>query len=134
MSENDNSYRDEQFWFTAAVVSFNTIILGQEISDIPKRFLLFASCLVSLLGMHIVLTRWIAAAKLQPADPPDWKTASASQRLKYTLREMKVAWKKLPYIIAEASGSLFYLLLMLLTFIGVLWKLAAHAIHALLHC
>jgi hypothetical protein len=127
MSENHQNYRDEQFWFTVAVVGFNTIILGQEISDVPKPFLFFASCLVSFLGMHIILNRWVADAGLQPSDPPDWKIASASQRLKYTLREIRTAWEKLAYIMAEASGSLFYLLLILLTFIGVLLKLAAHA-------
>jgi hypothetical protein len=115
VSEGRSNYRDEQFWFTAAVVGFNAVMLDK----MSGRFSVCASAFVSLFGMYIVLTRWVTAAGRQPQNPPEPKSASSIQRARYTVRELGTAWKSLPYVVAEFSGSLFYLLIIGLTFGGV---------------
>ena len=121
-SPASTNYRDEQFWFTTAVVGFNVVSLGQ----LSGWFSVAVSAIVSLLGIHIVLTRWIAAAGRQPPNPPNAKAASARQRLEYSEQEIKAAWGSLPYVVAEFSGSLFFLAVIVLTFIGVLLKFLTH--------
>ena len=118
MSDTSTNYRDEQFWFTAAVVAFNAVMLNQ----ISGCFSVFVSAAVSFIGIHIVLTRWAAGACRQPPNEPDPTTAFARERAKYTLQEFKTAWGSLPYVVAEFSGSLFFLLVIVLIFAGILLK------------
>jgi|SRR6266700_2404666 len=118
MSDSSSIYRDEQFWFTGAVVAFNAVVLDK----LSGRFSVFVSATVSILAIHIVLTRWAAAAGRRPPNEPDFRTAKAKERLKYTFAEFKKAWGSLPYIVAEVSGSLFLLLVITLTFVAVLLK------------
>jgi hypothetical protein len=118
MSDTPANYRDEQFWFTTAVVGFNVVVLGK----LSGCFSVAVSAAVSFLGIHIVLTRWVASAGRQPPNAPEAKTASARQRAKYTMEEFKTAWGLLPYVVAEFSGSLFFLAVIVLTFIAVLLK------------
>jgi hypothetical protein len=118
VSEAHSNYRDEQFWFTAAVVGFNAVVLDKMCG----RFSVYASGIVSLLGIYILLTRWVTGAGRQPSNPPDAKSASALQRVGYTAREFVTACRSLPYVVAEFSGSLFYLLVIGLTFGAVLVK------------
>lgn len=115
--------RDEQFWFTAAVVSFNGYLLTT--SDVPVVFAIMGSVLISLLGSYVVMTRWVHAARRQPQNEPDYRTASSRERWRYTGAEAKVAIKSLPYVIAECSGSLFYLVLIFVSFVGAIWVHAA---------
>jgi hypothetical protein len=62
MSDSHTNIRDEQFWFTAAVVGFNTVIIGADGVKLPVWFLVLASAMVSLFGAHLILTRWLAAS------------------------------------------------------------------------
>jgi len=117
MADHTN-YRDEQFWFTAAVVGFNAVVLD----NLSGCFAICAAGLVSILGFHIVLTRWVAPAGRQPSNPPDFKSGEFRQRAKYTMQEIITGCRSLPYILAECSGTLFYLLVIALTFCGVLIK------------
>jgi hypothetical protein len=118
MSDPSSTHRDEQFWFTAAVVAFNAVVLDK----LSGGFSVFVSATVSLLAIHIVLTRWTAAAGRRPPNEPDFRTATAGERLKYTFAEAKKAWGSVGYIVAEVSGSLFLLLVIILTFVAVLLK------------
>lgn len=118
MSDSSLIIRDEQFWFTAAVVGFNAVVLDK----LSGGFSVFVSAVVSFLAIHIVLTRWAAAAGRRPPNEPDFRTAKAKDRLKYTFLEFKKAWGSLPYIAAEFSGSLFLLSVIILTFIAALLK------------
>src|SRR5713101_3542482 len=102
MSENSTHYRDEQFWFTAAVVGFNVVVLDK----LCGIFAVLLAAAVSFLGIHIVLTRWVASAGRQPPNEPNAKTASARERTRYTLQEFKTAWGSFAYVVAEFSGSL----------------------------
>jgi hypothetical protein len=118
MSEAHSNYRDEQFWFTAAVVGFNAVVLDKMCG----RFSVYASGLVSLFAIYILLTRWVASAGRQPPNPPEAKSASATQRVRYTAKELVTACQALPYIVAELSGTLFYLVLIGLSFGAVIVK------------
>jgi hypothetical protein len=111
--------RDEQFWFTAAAVGFNGY-LGTG-SDIPHVYAILSSTVVSLLALHIILTRWVAGAR-PVSNPPNYKVAAWHERWNYTLREMKAYLSSLPYIFAELSGTSFYLILVVLSFIGAICK------------
>ena len=146
MNEQHTNYRDEQFWFTAAVVTFNTVLVGKDIACIPKCSLVFASALVSLLGAIIILTRWVADARTHadivraeqdkkgskshpsresgrfkhfPKEAPNPEFASVWKRFYYFLVELSTGLQAVPYIVVEGSGSLFYLLLIGLTFLAV---------------
>ncbi len=118
MSEASTNYRDEQFWFTAAAVGFNVVALD-KLCGVAA---VLSSAAVSFVAINIVLTRWAAHAGRQPANEPDAKTASARERAKYTVKEFKKAWGSFPYVVAEFSGSLFFLLVILLSFSAVIIK------------
>jgi hypothetical protein len=118
MSESSTNYRDEQFWFSAAVVAFNAVVLDK----VSGCFSVFVSGVVSFLGIHIVLTRWAAGAGRRPPNEPEAKSALARERAKYTIQEFRAAWGSLPYVVSEFSGSLFFLLVIVLTFVAVLLK------------
>jgi hypothetical protein len=123
MSENHSNIREEQFWFTAAVVGFNTLILSKDIGTLPVGLLVIASGLVSLLGAHLILTRWLSASGRDKFDSNfDNATATKSQRAAYTLGEIRSYIRNFLYVVAELSGSLFYLLLIAVTFICVLCR------------
>jgi hypothetical protein len=120
---NHTHIRDEQFWYTAAAVGFNTFVVGKETAALPACSLILASCAVSLLGIHLILTRWVRAAidDGRIAAPSfDNKTATAFQRARYSLWEIRAYLRDFGYVLAELSGSFFYLLLIVLTLIGVL--------------
>src|SRR5262245_38614577 len=114
MPEHHSNARDEQFWFTAATVAFNTVLLGKDVTA-PKIAPLFASALVSAFVGYLILTRWLAAASKMPTGAPNWETVTFYQRLSYTRREILAAIRHLPCVVAELSGALFYLLLICLT-------------------
>jgi hypothetical protein len=123
VSENHSNIRDEQFWFTAAVVGFNTLIISKDTDALPVCFLIIVSGLISLFGVHLILTRWLVASGRSKLDPNfDNKTATAGQRIIYAWSEILSYIRNFPYVIAELSGSLFYLLLIVLTFIGVVCR------------
>gem|GEM_PF-5963119 len=124
MSNHEN-YRDEQFWFTTAIVAFNLAMLAKS----PMWATTIASTLISLLGSHIVLTRWLADGKVGPDNPPNVTAQprpSARERWQYTGREIRTYISWFRYIVAEFSGSLFYLLAIWITFVGVVWRFVSH--------
>ncbi len=127
MSENHTNLRDEQFWFTAAVVGFNTLIIGADDEKLPGGFLILAAGMVSLLGAHLILTRWLkASGRSQLDDSFDNKKATSCQRGHYTLGEIHGYLRQLPYVITELSGSLFYLVLIAMTLTGVVIVALCH--------
>lgn len=123
MSEKHSNIREEQFWFTAAVVGFNSVIIGADPVRLPTWFLIVASGMVSIFGAHLILTRWLAASERSKLDRSfDHKTATASERGRFALGEIGSYLRDFPYVVMELSGSLFYLLLMALTFAGVVYR------------
>jgi hypothetical protein len=127
MSDSHTNIRDEQFWFTAAVVGFNTVIIGADGVKLPVWFLVLASAMVSLFGAHLILTRWLAASGRSRIDSSyDNTNATVWQRGRYTLGEIRGYIRGFPYIVMELSGSLFYLLLIALTFAGVIYRVLTY--------
>ena len=114
---------DKQFWFTAAVMGFNSVIIGADQVRLPVWFLIIASGMVSLFGAHLILTRWLAASGRSKLDRSfDNTKATACERGRFAWGEIKSYLGDFPYVIMELSGSLFYLLLMALTFAGVVYR------------
>jgi hypothetical protein len=125
MTETHKHIRDEQFWFTAAVVGFNTLVIKKDVSALPSYFLLVASIVVSIFGLHLILSRWLRDAVdggRVTAPPFDNKVATARQRARYTLWEIRAYARDFGYVIAELSGTLFYVLLIVTTFVGVVLR------------
>ena len=54
VNEQNRTYRDDQFWFTVAVVAFNTALLGKDVASIPRCARVVASLIVSVLGAKAV--------------------------------------------------------------------------------
>jgi hypothetical protein len=149
VNEQHTNYRDEQFWFTTAVVGFNTLIIAKDAPCFSHCGRIVASAVVSVLGAIIILTRWVAAAKTHadsirrksetdgktlppreggrfkhfPAEAPNPEFASLRERIRYSYVEIRTGLRNFPYILTEASGSLFYLLLIGLSFVAVLLSL-----------
>lgn len=123
MSETHKHVRDEQFWYTAAVVGFNTLVIKIDAARYPYAFLLLASVAISLLGLHLILARWVRDAIDSgriTAPPFNNQTATACQRAKYALWEIRAYLSDFGYIVTELSGTLFYLLLITATVVGVI--------------
>ena len=116
--EKRRAYRDEHFWVTAAVVAVNTVVLEK---DPPGLVGTIVSLLVSLLGFHIVLTRSMEQAGMGKECEKEQDTCL--KRLLRTWCEVRVAWKRIPWIFAECSGSLFYLLLIGITCAAAVFRM-----------
>jgi hypothetical protein len=123
MSETHKHLRDEQFWYTAAVIGINTLIIRKDASALPIWFLFLTSAAISLLGLHLILTHWVRDAidgGRITAPAFNNKTATTCQRARYTLWEVCAYMRGFGYIVAELSGTLFYVLLIIATFVGVI--------------
>jgi len=125
MDDKHLNIRDEQFWFTAAVVGFNSLVMGNATVNIPACYVIAVSATVSLFGAYLILDRWVDLAGRRPPYPPSPKSSSLWDRLSYSLRSIYASLLGVPYVLAEMSGSCFYLLLMAVTFIGVVITLLA---------
>src|SRR5205823_1075265 len=93
-----------------------TVLIEKAPSGYP---ICLAALVLSALGMHIVLTRSMYHAGLEPERPAP-KLNTVGLRARYSAREFKVAWSRIPWVVAEFSGSLLYLLLIFLALLGVL--------------
>jgi hypothetical protein len=125
--EEAKHWRDEQFWFTAAVVGFNGFLLTR--AEVPFLYAIGGAFLVALFGVHLVMTRWLSAAKrlpelrpyvselLEPQAPP-----RAAARWRHTGREIRAWLGAVWYVVAELSGTFFFLVLISVSFVGVAWK------------
>ncbi len=118
--EKHNNLRDEQFWFTASTVSFNGFLLVQ--AEIPAGFAVIAATLISLFSGYLVVSRWVTVAEIPLPKAPEPGETTALGRAQYTWQLAVVSAKSLPYVVAEMSGTAFYLLLIMIGFIGVVWK------------
>jgi len=124
MSEKHTNIRDEQFWFTAAIVGFNTVVIDTELFTASPTYAVIASAVLSILGVHLVLTRWLAASGRGKLDRDfNFQESTATQRASYAWAEIRNYCGDLPYVFLEFSGTLLYLLLMLLSFGGVVCRL-----------
>ena len=70
MNTDHANIRDEQFWFTAATVAFNTVLIEHNVSQAHRTPVIVAAAVVSLFGAWLVLTRWLHGARGAPSDAP----------------------------------------------------------------
>lgn len=110
--EEFKHYRDEQFWFTTAVVAFNVYLIGKN-----DDLLLVCSLAIcsSVFGAHLVMTRWLSIAGIHPDKSPDLKKDKVIDRLRFTCEEIYAWIRMLPWVVCELSGILLYLLAITLT-------------------
>ncbi len=105
----------EQLWLTTATVAFN-LAVGKS----GGQWGVWLACLLSVLAVHAILNRWAVAVGAKPKGPaPEpvsikqpWREYRAGfvSRLCWSCREVWLGIKAIPYVIAEASGTLFFLL------------------------
>jgi hypothetical protein len=107
--EKEKNCRDEHFWFTAAAVGYNGVLLGQASTPPPTAqahwIAICSAALVSLFAAYLVLTRWVAAAGVEPSDPPSAQHDSWYVRAWYTIRLVGRSLLFLPWAIFELSGE-----------------------------
>ena len=123
MNTNHANIRDEQFWFTAATVAFNTVIIEHGVSKTHRHLVIVAAGLISFFGAYLVLTRWLhGAGRAHAGASKNWSIATNRQRLGYTWREFIAVLRSLPFVLFEVSGALFYVSLIGITFAGVVYR------------
>jgi hypothetical protein len=108
----------EQLSFAGAAVAFNWA--ASKFEGLGGNWAIIS---VSALTFHLILSRWILAAGLCPkgSEParPDHQAidqgtgayvTALRRRVSWTVWELRTELKAIPYVVAEASGSLFLLL------------------------
>jgi hypothetical protein len=114
--EKRKHQRDEQFWFTATTLTFNGFLMTK--AEIPSSYSVVASLVVSLYAVHLILNRWLAAADLMPK-PPSGHLKSLNTIWKKTWNELSAECLYLPFALCELSGGFFYVVFIVISFIGV---------------
>jgi cytochrome c biogenesis protein CcdA len=126
MSENNKNIRDEQFWFTTAVVGFNGYFLTRV--EVSVWLAVIGVMVVSILGIYLNVNRWAEAANVNPdkVEPkferPAPGTHRWTKRIEYTLNEWRVAGKYFGWVIVECSGTFFYVVIIIVSCIAVVLK------------
>ncbi len=118
--EKHKNTRDEQFWFTAATITINGLFITK--ADVQWQAAITISAIISVMAIHLVLTRWLAAAGLTPPGESDSKKDPVLHRLCFTIKQIAHYLPKVPWVFAELSGSAFYITLIGLSFISVIFK------------
>ncbi|MES2308409.1 MAG: hypothetical protein V4507_06070 [Verrucomicrobiota bacterium] len=113
--------RDEQFWFTLTCLGINGSLYEKGGGG---AYTIWASLIVSAFAFYLILTRWRFHAgrystKLKSPEPA---RDSSFGRLSYTLKEFVASVASIFHIVAEGSGSLFYLVIIGGSFLAVCRK------------
>jgi hypothetical protein len=114
----------EHFWFTATTLALNAFLLSDTIRG-KYSFAARAavSTLFSLYAAYLIVNRSAAAAgKIKfPRDleeiPADQKTFK--HKFRETWHTLKIVPRHLLFVVCELSGAFFYLLLLLVSCVGV---------------
>jgi hypothetical protein len=115
--ERHKNIRDEQFWFAAAAVGFNGFLLVR--AQVTSGYAIAAASVVSVFGIYLILDRWLGAANRRPQGEPNARDHWWWRRLSYTCRLAGSAFAAIPWVIAECSGSLYYIVLIAVSCCGV---------------
>lgn len=106
--EYHKNRRDEQFWFTVAAIGINLTLVKEKVGD---TFSLWGATAISIFAAYLVLHRWLVYAKRVPERPFQVKDATFCSQVRYTLTVARAALTNIHIVIAEASGSCFFLIL-----------------------
>ena len=123
MSRNHSKIVDEHFWITATTLAFNAFVMGAD-EKIAQLYRLLASMIISIFAIFLVIHR--SAAHANKINYPskirslDEKDKSFRHKLVETRVHIKVVIKHIPFVLCELSGALFYILLIVISFLGVI--------------
>jgi hypothetical protein len=124
--DRDKALRDEMFWFTTAVSTFNGLLLAQR--AVHPIVAVIGSVLVTLYGCRLIVSRAAAYERyyddLAPGGPPKGFNPKPG-RWRRTRGELRREGRFLWFIGRELGGAAFYLLIMIVSFIAVVTKQVA---------
>lgn len=119
---------DEHFWFTATALGFNAFLISLASKDSAvdaPDVLALCSIIVSLYASYLIIHRSAAYAdKLQipkRLEGVEEKEKSFLDKGQETVYHLWTCARHVPWVVFEFSGSLFYLLLVVLSSLGVLY-------------
>ncbi|MBK7149500.1 MAG: hypothetical protein IPH78_11950 [Bacteroidetes bacterium] len=121
---------DEQFWFTATTVGLNSLVISSSDKIHLNLFMVLIFGLLSLFAFILVLNRAAKYASYNgykqlegyPGCSYDGGFSKVLlMRMKLTWWEIKGAIRYLPFAIVEFSGCLFYLSLIVCSYIGLFY-------------
>jgi hypothetical protein len=120
--EQKKTIVDEQFWFTATILGVNGFLISVE-SKKNNTIEIFAFSFLSFFAMYLVQNRSAKYARKFDLSPQKRiEESEISHRFRITKYEVIESLKHLPYIIFEFSGTLFYLSLILFSYLALLEK------------
>lgn len=120
---------DEHFWFTATTIGFNFVIIDKVLGKINFNYILPYILIINLYAVFLILHRSAAhAQRLTPPSSKLEKDKTYSDKLKETKNNFWSAFKMISVVIIEFSDSLFYILLIVGSFLGIILQNHSSAI------
>ena len=117
---------DEHFWFTATTLGFNAFVISSVQGTNQRGLLIIASSVISLLAIFLIVDRFGShAQRLQLPDRlKDIPFAKYSFKdvAAFTFFRFTRFFPNLLFAIVECSGSLFYIMLVMASWLAVLFK------------
>jgi len=116
---------DEHFWFTAITLAFNSFIISNIINETNNKLVIIAAYAINIYAIFLILHR--AAAHADRLKYPKWISQKAENEKKFyhkgfeTLIHIWISIKMIPVVIFELSGAFFYILLIIFSFLGILF-------------
>jgi hypothetical protein len=124
MSNAEGKIVEEQFWFTAMTVGFNAFVVEKMPSH--GKGVLIAATVINLYAIFLILHRAAAhAGKLKyprSISEMDEKDKRFYHKGIETLCHVGIAIGMIPTVVFELSGSLFYILLITISYLALVMK------------
>lgn len=120
--ENRKTIITQHFWFTATTMGVNGFLISNYEKITYSHFTLFWITFINLYAMFLIIHRAAYHAGKNKL-PAKLTKKPQSQRgfvdkLKETIFHFKIAAQHIPFIIGEFSGTLFYILLVITSYIA----------------
>lgn len=128
MDDKTTHIVNEMFWFTATIIGINAFIIQEKeflIKSISLKNLYGVSTFMTFYAIYLIIHR--SAAHANKLEPPislegiEEKDKTFVHKLKETISNVLVVLEHIPFVVAEFSGALFFVLLILLSYFGVLY-------------
>ena len=127
MADNNHSnIRDEQFWFTATATGINAFVLSSKMQLMPNWFVGIISSTISAYAIYLIILRSAKLAekiKYKVTPKATEKDKNWKDKLLETTAHLKAAWRHIPIVVFELSGSFFFVLIVLFSWIAVFLRL-----------
>lgn len=112
---------DEHFWFTATTIGFNFVVLDKIVGKVDFNQFFPVILFINLYAIYLILHRAAAyAQRLVPASSKFEGAKTYADKFKETQNNVWSAIKMLPMVVVEFSGSLFYIILIVASFSGII--------------